>query len=44
MRQCALTLIGLALSVSGCGPEPYDVSENLSYDPTLGIYGSFDFY
>jgi acetyl esterase/lipase len=31
--------------MSGCGAEPYyDVERNLSYDSTLGSYGTFDFY
>jgi len=33
----------LVLGVSGC-EERYDVSENLSYDSTIGFDGTFDFY
>lgn len=29
---------------SGCEAETYDVTENLSYDSTIGSYGTFDFY
>jgi acetyl esterase/lipase len=32
------------LAGSGCETEVYDVEKNLSYDSTLGYYGSFDFY
>ena len=28
----------------GCDSAPYDVTENLSYDSTIGIHGTFDFY
>ena len=37
---CLLFVFG----VSGCEAEAYDVKENLSYDSTIGIYGTFDFY
>jgi acetyl esterase/lipase len=33
-----------ALGVSGCAAEAYDVKENLSYDSTIGMAGSFDVY
>jgi acetyl esterase/lipase len=29
---------------SACGSEAYDVTPNLTYDPTLDLYGRFDFY
>ena len=37
---CLLFVIG----VSGCESETYDVKENVSYDSTIGLYGTFDFY
>lgn len=39
----AQTLV-LAAGVTGCGPEPYHVEENLRYDPAIGLYGTFDYY
>ena len=36
---CLLVIAALA----GCDA-PYDVEENLSYDSTLGVHGTFDFY
>ena len=30
--------------VNGCGAAPYDVEEDLRYDPTIGFSGTFDFY
>ena len=33
-----------AATASGCEPQPYHRTENLSYDPALGIYGTFDVY
>jgi hypothetical protein len=32
----------LLLGASGCESEAYDVTENLSYDSTIGLYGTFD--
>ena len=37
---CFLAVAG----VTGCDAESYDVRENLSYDPALGIHGTFDLY
>jgi acetyl esterase/lipase len=34
----------LAMAAAGCESKEYDVEENLSYDPSIGIPGSFDFY
>jgi acetyl esterase/lipase len=34
----------LLSGVSGCGDKPYDVTKDLSYDPTTGYSGTFDFY
>lgn len=34
----------LAGGVAGCGPEAYEAEKNLSYDPAIGLYGTFDFY
>jgi acetyl esterase/lipase len=28
----------------GCEPASYDVTENLTYDSTIGVHGTFDFY
>jgi acetyl esterase/lipase len=39
----AVALLSVS-GLSGCGPKPYDVQRNLSYDPTIGIYGTLDFY
>jgi acetyl esterase/lipase len=36
-------LLLFVVGVSGCDRE-YDVTENLSYDSTIGYYGTFDFY
>ena len=38
---CCLLFV---LGVSGCGSETYDVTANVSYDSTIGLYGTFDFY
>jgi acetyl esterase/lipase len=32
------------LGASGCDSDAYDVKENLSYDSTIGYYGTFDLY
>lgn len=37
-------LLVLVSGVSSCGPEPYHVTGDLSYDPTIGYDGTFDFY
>ena len=37
-------LISLAAAVAGCESEAYDVTEDLSYDSTMGFSGTFDFY
>ena len=34
----------VAAMVSGCEPEQYELTENLSYDPTIDIHGTFDVY
>jgi acetyl esterase/lipase len=34
----------LVAGVSGCASNAYDVTENLSYDSTIGFSGQFDFY
>jgi acetyl esterase/lipase len=43
-----MVIVAFALStlsgVSGCRSDAYDVEKNLSYDSTIGIYGTFDFY
>lgn len=31
-------------AVTACEPKPYDVTHHLSYDPTIGSHGTFDFY
>jgi len=38
---CALLLVA---AVGGCAPDVYDVRENLRYDPSIDIYGTFDLY
>ena len=35
-----LFLVGM----SGCASDAYDVEENVSYDPAIGLYGTLDFY
>ena len=37
---CLFLLIG----VSGCASKSFDVTANLSYDPSIGYHGSFDLY
>lgn len=37
---CALLVSG----ASGCAPEPFDVTENVSYDSAIGYDGTLDFY
>ncbi len=39
-----LFLFLFAAGPSGCIAEEYDVRRNLSYDPTIGVYGTFDVY
>lgn len=39
----ALRLLCVSV-LSGCESPAYDVTENLSYDSTIGTYGTFDFY
>ncbi|HEV3048876.1 MAG TPA: alpha/beta hydrolase, partial [Longimicrobium sp.] len=34
----------LVSGVSGCGPKPYAATRSLSYDPSIGYQGTFDFY
>ena len=34
----------LAFGIGGCDADAYEVTRNLSYDPTIDIYGTFDFY
>ena len=43
MATGALSLL-FVICVSGCESRTYDVKENLSYDSTIGLYGTFDFY
>ena len=45
-RRMATVALGLliVLGTTGCESEAYDVRENLSYDSTISIYGTFDFY
>lgn len=40
LGPCLLFVLG-AIS---CEAEAYDVTKNLSYDSTIGFYGTFDFY
>jgi acetyl esterase/lipase len=42
-RGAPALLLALALGVGGCD-RPYDVRENLSYDSSIDIYGTFDLY
>ena len=37
-------LLLFASGTTGCESEAYDVEENHSYDPAIGIYGTFDLY
>jgi acetyl esterase/lipase len=39
----ATACLALALGIGGCG-HPYEVSETLSYDPSIGYHGTFDVY
>ena len=45
-RRTATVALCLAFvfGASGCESEAYDVEENLTYDSTIGLYGTFDFY
>jgi acetyl esterase/lipase len=43
MAAGAISLL-LVLGAGGCASETYDVTENLSYDSTIGYDGTFDFY
>src|SRR5687768_10746110 len=45
-RRITIGAFGLliALAVCGCESDAYDVTENLSYDSTIGIHGTFDLY
>lgn len=47
-RDRHLATAGLLLLLvsggSGCESDAYDVTRNLSYDPAIGIYGTFDLY
>jgi acetyl esterase/lipase len=43
MRRRTLAFLLVVLGVSGCD-HAYDVTENLSYDSTIGYYGTFDLY
>jgi acetyl esterase/lipase len=36
--------LSFVLGSSGCASETYDVEEGVSYDPTIGYHGTFDFY
>ena len=36
--------LGLVLGASGCTSDRYDVTENLSYDSTIGYHGTLDVY
>ena len=36
--------LSAALALGGCGPEPYDVTPDVSYDPAIGYHGTFDVY
>jgi len=37
-------LVLLVSGASGCGEARFDVTKELSYDPSIGIYGTFDLY
>jgi acetyl esterase/lipase len=39
-----VVLLPFVLGMSGCGADAYDVQKELSYDPTIGYHGTFDFY
>ena len=45
-RQIAIAALQLLLAsgTAACAPEPYDLTETLSYDPAIGYYGTFDLY
>jgi hypothetical protein len=36
--------LAFALAASGCESEAYDVRADVSYDSTIGYYGTFDLY
>jgi acetyl esterase/lipase len=36
--------LGLVLGSTACAPKPYEVTEGLSYDSTIGYHGTMDFY
>jgi len=36
--------LGLVLGASGCASDLYDVTENVSYDSTIGYHGTLDVY
>lgn len=42
-RAAAALLLLLAAGASGC-ETPYDVAQDVSYDPTIGYHGTFDVY
>src|SRR5688572_24460136 len=43
MRAHALLVLVL-LGATGCAAEAYEVTENLTYDSSIGYDGTFDFY
>ncbi|HVF38839.1 MAG TPA: alpha/beta hydrolase [Gemmatimonadaceae bacterium] len=43
-RIAAAMSLLFTLGVSGCKSDAYDVKKDLSYEATIGLYGTFDFY
>ena len=43
VARLALTML-LVAGIAGCESDAYDVEPDLSYDPTIDIYGTFDYY
>jgi acetyl esterase/lipase len=40
----AATALAFGALLSACEPDAYEVQRNLSYDPSTGLHGEFDFY
>ena len=44
-RKAIAALLPLFVAaLGGCEPDAYDVTRNLTYDPSIGIFGTFDLY